>query len=72
MNNNFTRIYSASGKEIFPRAGLCLNAGTIVQKNSGFVTLVKSATIQANKVTVLGDGQGRDKKEIFFSLVESI
>jgi hypothetical protein len=72
MNTNFTRIYSASGKEIFPRAGLCLNAGTIVQNNRDFVTLVKSATIKANKVTVLGDGQGRDKKEIFFSLVESV
>jgi hypothetical protein len=72
MNKNFTNIYSASGKEIFPRAGLWLKAGTIVQKNNGFVTLIKPATIQASKVTVLGDGQGRDKKEIFFSLVESV
>jgi hypothetical protein len=71
MNNNFTRIYSASGKEIFPRAGLYLNVGTIVQKNNSFVTLSKSATVQASKVTVFGDGQGRDKKEILFSLVES-
>ena len=69
---NFTSIYSATGSQIFPRAGLVLKAGTIIQKNDAFVTLPKPAMVHGTRTTILGDGQGRDKKEIDFSIVEIV
>tara|TARA_R110000868_G_scaffold203167_1_gene450989 strand:+ start:634 stop:849 length:216 start_codon:yes stop_codon:yes gene_type:complete len=70
--NNFTNIYSSRGSQIFPRAGLVLKAGTIIQKNKVFETLTKPAMVHGTKTTILGDGQGRDKKEIVFSIVEIV
>lgn len=68
----FTGIYSANGSQIFPRAGLVLKAGTIIQKDNAFVTLTKPSMVHGTKTTILGDGQGRDKKEIVFSIVEIV
>ena len=64
----FTRIFASSGSQIFPRPGLHLKAGTIIQKDDVFVTLTKPAVIQGKQTTIYGDGQGRDKKEIVYTL----
>ena len=69
---NFTNIYSSKGSQIFPRAGLVLKVGTIIQKNQVFETLTKPSIVHATKTIILGDGQGRDKTEIVFSIVEIV